>query len=162
MLLKCYMVYHMPKHQSYRRLFILLKCYMVYHMPTRKKKTKKYPPAYYRYKEEHPTISICLTKELKEAIDLRRGDMSYGGFVKELIEGNIPQIQEATPIWYLCNVCQKPIVISPNSGPHRAVIKYMRRTRWGHTECHERSKERRAALRKETRSQKLRHHPIEY
>jgi flagellar biosynthesis/type III secretory pathway protein FliH len=33
---------------------------------------KHYPPAYYRYRKAHPVISVVLTKELKELLDVER------------------------------------------------------------------------------------------
>lgn len=33
---------------------------------------KKHPPSYYRYREKHPTIGICVNKELKATLDKLR------------------------------------------------------------------------------------------
>jgi hypothetical protein len=50
-----------------------------------KSTAKHYPPAYYRYREKHPTVSIVLSKETKEALDKARGDKSYAKFLTSLI-----------------------------------------------------------------------------
>lgn len=49
---------------------------------------KHHPPAYYRYREHHPTISIVLTKELKNLLDSQKRDavMSYSQLMKKFIE----------------------------------------------------------------------------
>jgi hypothetical protein len=49
-----------------------------------KSKAKPYPPAYYRYREKHPTVSIVLSKETKDALDKVRSDMSYAKFLTSL------------------------------------------------------------------------------
>ncbi len=48
---------------------------------------KHHAPAYYRYRENHPTISIVLTKDLKNFLDSQKRDvtMSYSQLVKKLI-----------------------------------------------------------------------------
>jgi flagellar biosynthesis/type III secretory pathway protein FliH len=48
---------------------------------------KHYPPAHYRYREDHPTISIVLTKELKNFLDSQKRDaaISYSQLVKKLV-----------------------------------------------------------------------------
>lgn len=47
---------------------------------------KHYPPAYYRYRENHPAISIVLTGELKNFLDGQKPDaMSYSQLVKKFI-----------------------------------------------------------------------------
>ena len=45
---------------------------------------KHYPPAYYRYREKHPTVSIVLSKETKDALDQARGEMTYAVFLRSL------------------------------------------------------------------------------
>jgi len=46
---------------------------------------RHYPPSYYRYRERHPSISVRLSKELKEALDAYRGGLSYGRAIKRLL-----------------------------------------------------------------------------
>jgi len=60
---------------------------MVYSMARHMAKKRHYPPAYYRYRENHPTISIVLTKELRNFLDSQKQDaaMSYSQLVKKLI-----------------------------------------------------------------------------
>lgn len=49
---------------------------------------KHYPPAYRKYRKSHPTISIVLTKELKDFLDRQKRDagMSYSQLVKRFID----------------------------------------------------------------------------
>lgn len=46
---------------------------------------KHYPPAYYKYKAKHATVSVLLSKTTKEALDKARGKMSYSEFIKSLL-----------------------------------------------------------------------------
>ena len=48
---------------------------------------RHYPPAYYKYKEEHPVISVVLSKDLKQLLDLQRKNkkQSYAQLIKEFI-----------------------------------------------------------------------------
>ena len=48
---------------------------------------KHHAPAYYRYRENHPTISVVLTKELKDLLDSQKrgATMSYSQLTKKLI-----------------------------------------------------------------------------
>ena len=65
---------------------------MINHMANYKAKDmasrKRYPPAYYRYRENHPTISVVLTKELKNFLDSQKRDaaMSYSQLVKRFVD----------------------------------------------------------------------------
>lgn len=112
-----------------------------------------YPPSYYRYQREHPTISIRLTKDLKEMLDRVRGEMSYSDIIRKILRGDFREIHERAyglgyddgyndafrefAIWYYCVVCGKPIYVKANSNAHNAIIEYMREHGWGHVECHE-------------------------
>jgi len=57
---------------------------------------KHYPPAYYRYREKHPTVSIVLSKETKDALDQARGEMTYAKFLTSLFtpDGVFSQFQK--------------------------------------------------------------------
>ncbi|MEM1547386.1 MAG: hypothetical protein QXE38_03725 [Candidatus Methanomethylicia archaeon] len=46
---------------------------------------RHYPPSYYRYRESHPAISIRLSKDLKEALDAYRGNLSYSEAIRKLL-----------------------------------------------------------------------------
>ena len=47
---------------------------------------KHYPPAHYRYREKHPTVSLVVTQEIKELLDnLRTEEGSYGKAIKKLL-----------------------------------------------------------------------------
>jgi len=50
---------------------------------------RRYPPAYYRYREKHPAVTIRVTKDLKALLDSYRvslGNLSYGKAIKKLLE----------------------------------------------------------------------------
>ncbi|BAB59820.1 TVG0678392 [Thermoplasma volcanium GSS1] len=50
-------------------------------------KTKKYPPAYYRYREKHVTLSILLSNDFKEFLDhYKKSGMTYPEIVKDALE----------------------------------------------------------------------------
>lgn len=55
------------------------------------KNMNKRPPSYYKYKEEHPTVSFILNRELKEALDILKENKSYGQTMKQIIEGKVNQ-----------------------------------------------------------------------
>jgi len=111
---------------------------------------RRYPPAYYRYREKHPSISVRLTKELKELLDSYRGGLSYAKAIRKLLTESADLMKERIKareegynagrseyrIWYYCNVCGEEITIYPNSNSHKAVINYLREHGWGHIECH--------------------------
>ena len=61
-----------------------------------KSEAKHHPPALKRYRENHPTVSIVLTKDTKDALDKARGDMSYAEFLKFLFipDGIFAQFQK--------------------------------------------------------------------
>lgn len=112
-----------------------------------------YPPSYYRYQREHPTVTVRLTKDLKEMLDKVKGNMSYADIVRKILRNDFKEIYEKAyeegyvegyndafkdyAIWYYCVVCGKPIYVRPNSSSHKAIIEYMREHGWGHSECHE-------------------------
>ena len=48
------------------------------------KEKRHYPPSYFTYHDNNPTVSIKLTKKTKDALDQARGDMSYSEFLKSL------------------------------------------------------------------------------
>ena len=56
--------------------------------------SKKRSPAYYRYKEKHPTVSVVLTKDLKTALDKYKGGLSYGQAIKKLLTEKLDPYQE--------------------------------------------------------------------
>ncbi len=49
---------------------------------------RHYPPAYHRYRKEHPVISVVLTKEFKQLLDRQRKKekQSYADLIKQFIE----------------------------------------------------------------------------
>ena len=59
---------------------------------------RHYPPAYYRYREKHKTISVLLSDSLKRALDRARGERSYTEFIKSLFieDGLFSQLEKQT------------------------------------------------------------------
>ena len=97
-------------------------------------------------------MSAVLTKELKEALDKFKGELSYGLAIKKLLTEELNSYSEGYKkgkkdgyrqgvkdwqIWYYCKVCDKRINIKPNGNSHKALIGYMQEHGWGHAECHE-------------------------
>lgn len=115
-----------------------------------------YPPSYYRYQKENPSISIRLTKDLREALDKVRGELSYADVVRRILRKDFKEFYERAfnegygkafkdyAIWYYCAICGEPIYVMPNSNSHKAIMEYMREHGWGHSTCHE--KRRRGEL----------------
>lgn len=56
---------------------------------------KHKPPAWQRYREKHPTLSVVLSKELKETLDRVRGKMSYKDIIVKLLNKNQDALKEA-------------------------------------------------------------------
>lgn len=56
----------------------------------------RYPPSYYRYQEKCPTVSVRLSKELKEVLDEIRSKtgMSYADIVRKILRQDFKEIQE--------------------------------------------------------------------
>ena len=127
-------------------------------MPPRKHIT----PSRKRYVRENPTVSIRLTKNLKELLDKVRRGASYSQFFKDLIwkeKGRIVRSyieglkegrkkgqkvgydegfnegKEDWEIWFHCSVCREPITIDQDSDVHKEVIQYLLENGWGHSEC---------------------------
>lgn len=49
---------------------------------------KRYPPAYYRYRQTHVTLSILLSNDLRDYLDRMRSEgMTYPEIVKDALEG---------------------------------------------------------------------------
>ena len=46
---------------------------------------RHYPPAYYRYREKHPTISIVLSNDIKSFLDQYKGDLTYKDLIKDIL-----------------------------------------------------------------------------
>ncbi len=130
-------------------------------MPTNNKK-RKYPPAVYRYRANHPTISATLTTELKKSIDVVKGDRSYTQVIRELIIGSFQPvivyekkieeknrtIQEMDEkikkieneikrrtISYPCKNCGKDIIIFEGGKSHKFIKEYLISNGWAHSKC---------------------------
>ncbi len=107
--------------------------------------SKHYPPAYYKYRKTHTTISINVTKEFKKELDKRRGKLSYGAFVKKVLE-NIGEQLSKTEDYVRenednfrvpCRICGKFMSFSDKDSewPEEKKILYEAFKKWGHVEC---------------------------
>jgi hypothetical protein len=125
---------------------------------------KHYPPAYYKYRKTHTTISISVSKEFKEQLDKHRGSLSYASFVKKLtenfnsevsrrvnavkeeIEDNVRYNEDNFKI--LCNICNKPAHISSRNPawPKAQKILYRAFKTWRHLPCEEEEREAKKKL----------------
>ena len=95
---------------------------MVQKMPPK----KHIPPSRKRYVRENPTVSIRLTKDLKELLDEVRGDASYSQFIKQLLlqqKGRIKHVfnegyKKALEDWQIfvpCDECGEEFPILADS-----------------------------------------------
>jgi len=111
---------------------------------------KHYPPAYYRYRATHKTISIHLDNELKEQIDKMKGNKPYSEFLRELFKDNQKLYEE----WYEkgynrgyddakdeygisvpCIYCKKPVYARKGGKLYQHVMSLIADEKWYHTEC---------------------------
>jgi hypothetical protein len=116
--------------------------------------SKHYPPAYFRYRETHTTISISLSKEFRENLDKRRGELSYGAFVKKVLEvfqeevsRNEDRVRENEDNFRVpCSYCGKFICFSDKDSNWLEVKKtlYEAFKEWGHSECLKKMEEKKA------------------
>ena len=58
----------------------------------------------------------------------------WNGYEKGIKEG-----KEKYGVWYHCNVCNKPMYITPNSEPHRLINEFLHSRGWGHKSCYEKN-----------------------
>lgn len=130
----------------------------MYKMPPR----KHLPPSRKKYVIENPTVSIRLTKDLKELLDKVKGDTSYSQFLKNLVRKEKGRIvrsynegfkegrkkghevgykegynegKENGEIWFHCSVCGEPIIIEQDGEVHKDLIQYLLNEGWGHSGC---------------------------
>jgi hypothetical protein len=115
--------------------------------------SRHYPPAYFKYRKTHATISISVTKEFKEELNKRRGHLSYSNFLKKLMSDFDSQVNRRiyeteekiredvrnnednfrVPCWY----CGKFIYLSGRqlSWPKTKKVLYEAFKEWYHIEC---------------------------
>jgi len=55
---------------------------------------RKYPPAMARYRAKHPVVSATMTRELKEVLDLVRGERSYNKAFQDLLNEKLSPVLE--------------------------------------------------------------------
>jgi hypothetical protein len=99
-------------------------------------------PSRIRYKESHPTISVCVGKDLKALIDAHRGVKSYADFVRDLIqefEGAVSEVAELSAGRYIfqypCSICGKDIALMPNGPERERVLQFLKSCGWAHKDC---------------------------
>lgn len=114
------------------------------------------PPSYLRYQQNHPPLTVHLTKELRDLLDDIRGStgISYAQLIKEALNNALMDLinldsllkkeyskgyskgKAESEIWYYCNVCGERITIDQNGKSHKAMIQIMKEHHWGHAACH--------------------------
>ncbi len=112
---------------------------------------KHVSPSKIRYREKNPMISIRLTKSLREALDLARGEESYAKFVGDLLRKEVKDLhvfvlknsynrgyadaKKKYKITYPCASCGKPITMFPGDEDHEFVKKQLKEEGWSHGSC---------------------------
>jgi predicted CopG family antitoxin len=121
------------------------------------KRKYHYPPAYYKYRQTHTSISICLSHDLKSTLDALKGEKSYATFIRNLIikhnievaegvrnatesfmEQGRKQVREQEDNFRVpCSVCGKPMKYSSRDDiwPKAKEVLYQAFSKWGHTDC---------------------------
>jgi hypothetical protein len=120
--------------------------------------SRHYPPAYFKYRKTHATISISVTKEFKEELNKRRGHLTYSDFLKKLISDFDSQVNRRiyeteqkiredvrnnednfrAPCWY----CGKFMYFSgiKRNWPKAKEVLYEAFKEWYHVECLKKAK----------------------
>jgi len=125
----------------------------------RGKRSAHRPPARVRYEESHPVVSCRLSKDEYDLLKQRLEDLggvSFADFLKDALGvikvdmGNVNRIREVAHeagyeqgkkdhrIWYPCHVCRRPMYVTPRDESHKAIVRLLRKERWGHGACHQR------------------------
>jgi len=102
----------------------------------------EYPPAYYRYQERNPVISVRLTTRLKDALDKWRGYRSYAEAIRELVESIPVKEIEYEHFTAPCKYCGRPMYFREDDedwGEAKGVLKKAF-AGWAHSDCIERYK----------------------
>ena len=114
------------------------------------------PPSYLRYQQNHPPLTVHLTKEIHDLLDDIRGStgMSYAQLIKGSLNNSLMDLKNLdnllkeeyskgyrkgkaeNEIWFYCDVCGQKVTVDQNSKSHKAMIQYMKEHHWGHTACH--------------------------
>ena len=115
------------------------------------KKSHK-PPSREKYDSSHPTVSVRVTQEMREDLDLLRcvSGKSLGDILREALNKQLPSTGEAYEtgyeyaksefaVTYKCCICGGNIILS-SAEEKTAAAQYMRDHRWAHTECHKKNR----------------------
>jgi hypothetical protein len=127
---------------------------------TEKTEKNKYFPSQIKYKKNNPTISLVLTKELKDLLDGYRGELSYGLVIKKIIMENKKILEgrtydlghrdgmqlgreygtdegrKAFEIKVPCKFCGQMVTIDPTDRLHMATLgKAVKSESFSHKEC---------------------------
>ena len=120
------------------------------------KKPKHKPPSRVRYEENNPVFSTRMPKEwhdelnnmLKDTgqsrkdfmgIALKKQNADYMELKDKTYEEGLDRGYELAKddyrIWFYCISCGGESYIIPNSNVHKAIIEYLKKQGWGHSEC---------------------------
>jgi len=118
---------------------------------------RKMYPSERRYREKNPIVNFRMKKEDKEKLDKMKelSGKSYADLVGVALLGlekdfskayekarnegykkGFADAKKTYRIWFYCDICGDDIEVEPNSDAHKAIIVYMEKERWGHSECH--------------------------
>ena len=111
------------------------------------RKKKAPPPAKAKYDKSHPIVSVRLSPELKQKLEMikKLSDKSVADVLKEAVGLQTPSAKDANEKGYLtaqikytvtyrCSVCDGVIVIATAS-EKKAVAEYMKQGGWRHGKC---------------------------
>ena len=113
---------------------------------------RRVPPSRLRYEQSNPTISIRVSRELRDRlVELKqKSGKSVADVVREALDVQEPSVEEAYQrgrkngfkaaerryrVDYRCSVCGGTLTIeSPKE--KQAAAQFMREYGWGHSSCH--------------------------
>jgi flagellar biosynthesis/type III secretory pathway protein FliH len=126
---------------------------------------KKYP-SQIKYEQENPLICFRVKRDEKEKIkqiveitgknesQIMRETLFYAekeysdvykkgydkGYNDGYDEGN-DKGKEDWRIWFFCSICGEMMFVDPDSDSHNAIIKYTKKSGWGHSKCYKKQRE---------------------
>lgn len=101
----------------------------------------KYYGEVIEYLLKQSTAQQPATPEIESVSIFEEKKKSYADGYKKGMDEGYDKGMNAWRIWFFCNTCGERMDIRIRSNVHEAVIEYLKAHRWGHSVCHQRSKE---------------------
>lgn len=111
------------------------------------KKKSKRPPSRIKYDQDHPTVSIRVTREFYDELEELRetSGKSLGDILREALNKQAPSAAKARKIGfneakqifsvpYKCSVCGGNLIVDSQKEKD-AIARYMRENGWAHGPC---------------------------